>query len=122
MEVFQKTVLFIVIIILIITLIIISVALINSKNNKTWPPLIPQCPDYWIIDGSGNNALCINQKNLGTCKPIGNEKHLVMDFNTPTFTGSNGNCAKYTWAKNCNVSWDGITYGVNNPCQTISPT
>ena len=80
-----------------------------------WPPLIPQCPDYWFMDPSSN---CVNIRNLGTCSPQSGKKHLIMNFNTPAYTGSNGNCAKYTWANNCNVSWDGITYGVNNPCSS----
>jgi ribosomal protein L37AE/L43A len=29
---------------------------------------------------------------------------------------------EYNWAKKCNVSWDGITYGVENPCSTTSST
>ena len=74
-----------------------------------------QCPDYWVIDGSGNNAKCINVKDLGTCKSLGN-KHQTMNFNTSAFTGSQGACNKYNWATKCNVTWDGITYGVNNPC------
>jgi hypothetical protein len=116
MEGFQKIVLFSAIIILIITLIIIGVALSYAKNT-TWPPMVPNCPDYWLIDGSGDNSKCINVKDLGTCSPNGQDEHLTMDFNLPVFTGSNGTCAKYNWAKNCNVTWDGITYGVNNPCQ-----
>lgn len=54
-------------------------------------------------------------KDLGTCKSS-TTKHLNMDFTTSEFTGQNGLCAKYTWANNCGVSWDGITYGVSNPC------
>jgi hypothetical protein len=80
--------------------------------------MTPACPDYWIIDGSGNNTRCINQKDLGTCKPLSGKNHLIMNFNNPSFTGSQGTCNKYTWATNCGVSWDGITYGVNNPCQS----
>lgn len=117
MEGFQKFILFAAIIILTITLIVIGVAL-SSASDTTWPPMTPDCPDYWIIDGSGNNATCINVKDLGTCPPQSGNKHLNMNFNDNAFTGSNGLCAKYTWAKKCNVSWDGITYGVNNPCQT----
>lgn len=117
MEAFQKFVLLTAIIILIIALVFIGTALSKAKNG-TWPPLTPECPDYWIIDGSGNNTKCINIKDLGTCPPQQGNKHLIMNFNTNAFTGSNGNCAKYTWANKCNVSWDGITYGVNNPCQT----
>jgi len=120
MEVFQKTVLFGAIIILIVALVFIGIALSYSKDNEEWPPMIPECPDYWVIDGSGNNSTCINMKDLGTCQPQSGEKHLRMNFNLPAFTGSNELCAKYTWATKCNVSWDGITYGVDNPCQTSS--
>lgn len=118
MEGFQKLILFSAIIILIIALVIIGIALSYSKDNEQWPPVTADCPDYWMIDGSGNNTQCINVKNLGTCPPKSGEQHLTMNFNTPAFTGSNENCAKYTWAQKCNVSWDGITYGVNNPCQS----
>lgn len=117
---FQKIVLFVAVVILLIILIFIAVSLKQAATNTTWPPMTPECPDYWKIDGSGNATTCINIKNLGTCPPNGNDPHLRMNFNTPAFTGSNGNCAKYTWAKKCKVTWDGITYGVNNPCQTTT--
>ena len=118
MEGFQKIVLYSAIIILIISLVIIGIALSYAKDKKQWPPIVPDCPDYWTIDGSGNNARCLNVKDLGSCPPTGGRKHLSMDFNNAPFIGSNEMCAKYTWANRCNVSWDGITYGVNNPCQT----
>ena len=121
METFQKFILFTAIIILIITLIFIGIALSNS-TNQSWPPMIPECPDYWVVDGSGNNTTCINMKDLGTCQPQNGQKHLVMNFNGAAYTGSNGLCAKYNWANNCGVTWDGITYGVNNPCQTTPPS
>jgi hypothetical protein len=116
---FQKIVLFSAIILLIIILIFIGIALKNNQNNS-WPPMVPNCPDYWVSDGSGNKGVCINMKDLGTCPPLSGDKHLVMNFNKPAFTGSNGACAKYTWANECGVAWDGINYGVNNPCQTTS--
>lgn len=109
---FQKIVLIAAVIILIIALIFIGMALSYSQDDK-WPPMIPQCPDYWTADGSGNNTTCTNVMNLGSCDS-------VMNFNNAPFTGANSNCAKYTWANKCGVSWDGITYGVNNPCQTTS--
>jgi hypothetical protein len=121
MEGFQKIVLLIAIILLIVALLFIGTAL-SSSTDTQWPPMIPQCPDYWSIDGSGNNTTCINVKDLGTCPPQNGQNHLVMNFNTPVFTGSNGLCAKYSWATNCGLTWDGITYGVNNPCQTSSST
>jgi len=121
MEGFQKIVLIGAIIILIITLVTIGVVLAQAKNEN-WPPVIPNCPDYWLIDGSGNNTKCINQKDLGGCPAKSGDNHLIMDFNSSAFTGSNGMCAKYNWAKTCDVSWDGITYGVQNPCQTTQTT
>jgi hypothetical protein len=119
MEGFQKIVLFIAIILLIIALVFIGIAL-SYSNDQQWPPMIPQCPDYWSIDGSGNNTTCTNVKDLGTCSPQNGQNHLVMNFNTPAFSGANGLCAKYGWATNCGLSWDGITYGVNNPCQSTT--
>ena len=116
MEGFQKIVLYSAIIILIISLVIIGIALSYAKDKKQWPPIVPDCPDYWTIDGSGNNATCLNVKDLGTCRP-NRGRHLSMNFNNAPFTGADEMCAKYTWANRCNVSWDGITYGTNNPCQ-----
>ena len=117
MEAFQKIVLFAAIIMLIIALVFIGMALTYATDQE-WPPMTPECPDYWMIDGSGNNANCINVKDLGTCSPQSGQKHLTMNFSGPAFSGSNEACAKYTWAKKCGLSWDGITYGVDNPCQT----
>lgn len=117
MEGFQKFVLFSAIAILIFALVIIGISLTNSIDNN-WPPMISSCPDYWTVDGSGNNTQCINTKDLGTCPSNSGSKHLIMNFNTAPYVGSNSLCAKYTWAKNCGVTWDGITYGVDNPCQT----
>ena len=119
---FQKIVLISAILILIIALLIIGVSLIYYKKTN-WPPNVSACPDWWVLDGSGNNQKCINIKDLGVCKPQGNARHQTMDFNLSPFTGTNGTCNKYTWANRCNVSWDGITYGVTtNPCSTTSTT
>ena len=94
----------------------------SYANDKNWPPNIPQCPDYWVIDGSGNNTKCINVKNLGVSSCIqpnmpGYRNHVI---NTNNLFGddSESNCRKWRWANTCRVSWDGITYGVTNPCNT----
>jgi len=112
---FQKIILIAAVIILIINLVVIALALHKSKKTQ-WPPVIPSCPDYWLSDGSGNNITCTNIKNLGVCNPQSGTRHLTMNFNNAPFTGVNGNCAKYTWANNCKVAWDGLTYGGKNPC------
>jgi len=122
MDGFQKIVLYSAIIILVIVLIVVGVALAYTKD-ESWPPMVPSCPDYWIIDGSGNDAKCVDIKDLTDwtkCPPTTGDKHYTKNFNTSAFTGSNSECAKYTWANVCGVSWDGITYGVNNPCQELA--
>ena len=116
---FQKIILIIAIVILIISLVIIGLAL-SFSADKHWPPMVPDCPDYWIMDGSGNNTTCKNIKDLGTCPPNNGEQHLIMNFNNPPYTGIQGACSKYNWANNCGVSWDGITYGVPNPCNVAA--
>jgi hypothetical protein len=117
MEGFQKIVLYAAIIILIISLVFIGITLSYAKDSKAWPPIVPNCPDYWAIEGSGDNARCINVKDLGKCKPNGKDKHLSMNFNDSPYVGDKGLCSKYEWANRCGVSWDGVNYGVNNPCQ-----
>jgi len=112
---FQKIILMIAIIVLLITLVIIAYSLQKPKKTS-WPPILPNCPDYWTTDGSGNSMKCINVKDLGVCKAQQGNAHLTMNFNSAPFNGANGNCAKYTWANNCKVAWDGLTYGGNNPC------
>jgi hypothetical protein len=116
MQSFQKVVLISAIVVLILVLIFIGFVLNNAKES-VWPPIVGECPDYWV-DMSGNGSMCTNVKNLGngTCKPIGSDKYLTMDFTQPAFLGGNSMCAKYKWATSCGVTWDGITYGIENPC------
>lgn len=116
MQTFQKIVLFSATIILILVLVFIGYAL-NKSYSSVWPPIIGDCPDFWV-DMSGNGGQCVNVKDLGngTCKTAKYEPHQTMDFTQAAFIGANSACAKYVWARNCGVTWDGITYGVSNPC------
>ena len=114
---FQKIVLTISIILLIIILIVIGVSLSYASNSEVWPPMIGECPDYWI-DMSGNGEACFNSKSLGKCNIPSEGNPNTMNFNEAPFTGDNGNCAKYNWSTSCQVTWDGITSGVKNPCDT----
>jgi hypothetical protein len=108
---FHRLVIIITVIILILILIFVAIMLSRSKSSQTWPPIVGDCPDYWI-DLSGNGAMCVNSKKLGTCNQN------TMNFTTSLWTGSNGLCAKYNWANGCGLTWDGITSGVPNPCNT----
>ena len=119
---FQRIIIIIAIVLLILCLIMIGLVLVNSKNTDQCPPMIGDCPDYWI-DMSGNGANCVNIKNLGTCNTnTGKNNYQTMNFNQAPFTGSNGLCTKYKWANSCKLSWDGITYGAGNPCDVSGNT
>jgi hypothetical protein len=112
---FQKTILMIAMIGLIILLVVIGISLSKSSSKMVWPPLTGSCPDYWL-DLKGDGESCYNAKSLGKCNLPGTTEQNTMNFNVSPFNAENGTCSKYTWATRCGVTWDGITYGVNNPC------
>jgi hypothetical protein len=118
---FQKAVLMIAVVFLILFLVLIGVALKNSTSDQEWPPIVGNCPDFWV-DLSGNGSMCFNSHHLGGCNIPTPEDKNTMNFNQAPFNGSDGACAKYQWAssRKCNVTWDGITYGVSNPCSTTT--
>jgi len=114
---FQKIILTIAVVGLIVLLVVIGYSLSKSTSSVVWPPVVGSCPDYWM-DLKGNGEQCYNVKSLGKCKLPGTNEKNTMNFNVSPFNGDTGTCSKYNWAKNCNVTWDGITYGVKNPCDT----
>ena len=117
---FQKIILIVAIIVLIIMLVTIGMALSKSSDTQSWPPVIGQCPDYWV-DLSGNGEACFNSHSLGKCNvPNSVDRTPVKNFNEAPYNSENGLCEKYTWANSCGVTWDGITYGVKNPCDTTT--
>jgi len=68
-------------------------------------------------DSSGSNcsSKCYNVHTLGktssSCPSVPTE----MDFTGDTYTGPSGICNKRKWAKQCGLTWDGIT-DVNMNC------
>jgi len=112
---FQRIVLFLALIALVIICVIAAYAMKQHKSEAAWPPVVGDCPDYWV-DLSGNGAACFNSHRLGKCNLPTEDGKNTMDFTAAAFTGSDGDCAKYKWADACKVTWDGITYGVKNPC------
>jgi hypothetical protein len=116
---FQKIVITVAIIILIIILVFIGMALSKTRYGETWPPIVGDCPDYWV-DMSGNGEACFNSQTLGRCNIPTEDNENTMNFNQSPFTGNDGTCSKYKWAKSCKVTWDGITSGVKNPCDTTT--
>lgn len=48
--------------------------------------------------------------------PLRGKNTRSKDFKTSQYTGVGGKCQKYTWAKNCGITWDGITTLSDSPC------
>jgi hypothetical protein len=112
---FQKIIILLFVILLIIILIFIGYSITDSQN-KTWPPVVADCPDYWL-DESGDGSKCVNVKDLGTCNgSVTSGNHLTMDFTVSPYKGVGSICKKYTWANSCGLTWDGITNLSTNPC------
>lgn len=91
--------------ILLCTLVMIGRAMSNQKKETIYPPVLPECPDYWeASDGECSRGRVYNR---GDC-----------DEGTVDFSLFN-NCAKYEWSNDCKVQWDGIS---NNPdlCDTTA--
>ena len=95
----------------VISIILIIVFLSYSKSEIDWPPIVSDCPDFWL-DTSGNNT-CVNVHSLGTgLTPTGDSKFFSQDFS------SMDDCSKYNWSNEHNIWWDGINYGYGktDPC------
>jgi hypothetical protein len=118
---FQKFVLMVATILLIGALVVIGVSLSKGTKDESWPPIVGECPDYWV-DLKGNGEACFNSKSLGKCNVPSKGNQNTMDFTQSPFNGENGACARYKWASACQVTWDGITSGVKNPCDTTAPS
>lgn len=104
MSTFQSIVLSISVVLLIICLIFVGVSLYKNKYNKKFPPIMANCPDYWVDQSDQNNgSKCVNAQNLGNGQCAN-----TMDFSNSVWGGTNGLCAKSKWAKSCDLTWDGI--------------
>lgn len=115
---FRKIVTIVFLIILVITLMIIGYKM-NDKKNKNWPPFVANCPDYWT-DLTGDGSQCFNQHKLGMCNvPSATDKN-TKNFNVVPYTSNDGLCKKKKWANGCGVAWDGVNYGVKDPCDTTN--
>lgn len=111
---FQSIVLITAIVIFIICMIFIGTVLYQNKYSAIYPPITQECPDYWLNEPDDKNTsskmgidskqLCYNVKNLGNASC-----DKTMDFTADYWQGSEGKCRKFKWAKDCDLTWDGIT-------------
>ena len=116
---FQTISLYVMLAILIVLLIIIGYNMSNALKRTTWPPLRGDCPDFWFDQGTGGSRCTVNDNGVNRGTFTGTEQN----FARPPYTGSNGICEKKKWSEtNGQISWDGITYGVENVCRSKPTT
>ena len=110
---FQKKTLTIAGILLLICIVIMIIIFLFPNTKQVWPPMVANCPDYYN-DTNGDGSSCTSMfVSVGSsCQ--------TLNFSDPKYIGSNGSCEKYNKANACRISWDGITYGVKNPCTNNS--
>ena len=111
LTIFNKIILTISIITLIISLIFMFINLSNSFKNKNYQPIISDCPDYWDIKyDKYNNIICQNNSKVNKGNNITNcNNYNIALFNERGTSFNDIKCAKYNWAKKCNISWSGVT-------------
>lgn len=96
-------------VVLIIMLSIIGYLLANSRlADKTWPPTIAVCPDYWE-DATGTGKHCTNPHNLGKCGSLeGPNESGGADLTNWVKSKYRCEASKYL-RDDCALTWDGIT-------------
>jgi len=136
---FKETVLITAFLIVLSLMILISTLLTKSAHVVH----ADSCPDYWTtlnvkpasadcmntkfgccndyatpkndVDGSKCPVKCYNTQQLGKVSAACTSVPTEIDFGTDVYKGNGGLCAKQKWAKQCDITWDGIT-NVPNSC------
>ena len=110
---FQRVVMIVALIILILCLIFIGIALYRHRFKENYPPVVGKCPDYWvdISDPKGKDVKCMNALGLGnhTGQRCPDKGGYTTFSNNSHWQGKDGICRKAGWARQCNVTWDGVT-------------
>ena len=142
MEFFYIIVLSIAVILLILILTLIGILMKQSKKTGgTFPPIVNNCPDYWVIASDGKSCTIPTktsstdaQKNAGslygsdiilditasgsfpTKTPGFSTSGSTIDFTDAGWSaqGKTSTCAQKQWAQKWGIAWDGITN--NNTC------
>jgi hypothetical protein len=87
------------------------------QNTAIYPPILSDCPDYYNL----NNGKCVS---TGIWTINDDTKCNNIDFSGNIYRAvgtdrSSGLCAKKKWAKDCNITWDGITNNYSI-CQKVT--
>ena len=101
---FQKIVVVVAGLLLVVSLIIMAVIIARSRSQFAYPPVQSDCPDYWEMHSINGANTCVNTKSLGNSSCPSK-----MDFSVSPWSNSNSLCKKQLWARNCDLTWDGVT-------------
>jgi len=131
MDTFQITVLIVAAVILILIFVTIGILTNYSKMDNVFPPISNTCPDYWVVDTSGNCRIpvpgSLNTGSVYTGENINltDSKDDTSKIYTPGYSSANGTinfsdplwgsigkttiCAKKTWSTKNTLNWDGVS-------------
>ena len=125
---FQLVVIIILGVLLIITLLSFYYIATRSGDDIPFPPSIPICPDYYYqVHSNDGKIRCKAMPSIAAAIDAvrGKDDDFRKGCKNPAFfprhySGTNANCEKYKWYAGCNYipAWEGVTYGVQNPCAT----
>ena len=117
MNSFNKIVLTISIIVLITCLVILGIFLAKSLFDRSYPPIVSTCPDYWDISINDGNYICYNRlRSNGAYINRAYFDSSCVEFNyseqgiTEDMSEQDKLCEKYKYTKQCHpIIWDGVT-------------
>ena len=114
---FNKIVLLIATIVLIIMLILLYIFLSKSLFEDSYPPVTSDCPDYWDISlNSDGTKECINNLKINSGRANAECNNIIANqFGLESINKEQAICNKFKWAKQCKITWDGITNN-SKPC------
>lgn len=104
---FNKIVLHTATVLFIIVMLILGISFHQLTKDVAYPPVIAECPDYWEANKEQDGStFCLNTMNLG-----GRSSDMCNKFYPDQFSGSKKQilCNKHKLARNCNLTWDGVT-------------
>jgi len=97
---FQKQVAHAALIVFLIIMALMALMMAKFKEHQLFPPEVPPCPDYWTYE----DGKCKNVKDLGNGSCNSDEP-----FSAKKYQGLKGRKEKCKFAKQCNITWDGLT-------------
>ena len=110
-----------IVIFIVIVFIVLTIASIRMFGQspiplQRFPPWISECPPYWTNEGNGQCSYNTNQPNGKPACTHNDLKHtstsvqgMAYENGSPVDFSSAGLNERCTWAKKCQVYWDGIS-------------